>query len=65
MRLVPASASKLVAPPHWQFADAAEMTDEPLVNDALGSIHLADSTGTDEDLETGDARLLNFPTHED
>ena len=36
-----------------------------LVNDSFGSIHEADSTGTDEELETGDARVLNFPTRED
>ncbi len=36
-----------------------------LVNDSFGSIHAADSTGTDEELETGDARALNFPTRED
>ncbi len=65
MRLVPASALRPVSPPHWHFADAAEMTDEPLVNDALGSIHLADSTGMDEDMETGDAKTWNFPTRED
>lgn len=39
--------------------------DDVLVNDALGSIHLADSSGTDEDLETGDAKAWNFPTRED
>ncbi len=39
--------------------------DDVLVNDSLGSIHLADSSGTDEDLETGDAKAWNFPTRED
>ncbi len=51
--------------PQWQFADALERTDDALVNDALGSVHLADSTGMDEELETGDAKDRNFPTHED
>jgi hypothetical protein len=39
--------------------------DDVLVNDSLGSIHAADSCGTDEELETGDAKTLNFPTRED
>jgi hypothetical protein len=39
--------------------------DDILVNDALGSIHAADSSGTDEELETGDAKAWNFPTRED
>ncbi len=39
--------------------------DDVLVNDSLGSIHAADSSGTDEELETGDAKTLNFPTRED
>ena len=51
--------------PNWQFADARETSEEVLFNDSLGSIHLADSTGTDEELETGDAKACNFPTYED
>ena len=51
--------------PHWHFADAVEHADDPVVNDALGSIHLADSTGMDEELETGDAKAWNFQTYED
>jgi hypothetical protein len=39
--------------------------DDILVNDALGSIHAADSSGIDDDLETGDAKAWNFPTRED
>ena len=39
--------------------------DDVLVNDSFGSIHAADSSGTDEDLETGDAKTYNFPTRED
>lgn len=39
--------------------------DDVLVNDALGSIHAADSSGLDEELETGDAKVWNFPTRED
>lgn len=36
-----------------------------LVNDSLGSTHAADSSGSDEELETGDAKAWNFPTRED
>jgi hypothetical protein len=39
--------------------------DEEVVNDSLGTIRPADSTGTDEDKETGDAKKDNFPTRED
>lgn len=39
--------------------------DDGVVNDALGSIDPADSTGIDEELETGDAKAWNFPTRED
>jgi hypothetical protein len=39
--------------------------DDLLVNDSLGSIHAADSSGVDEELENGDAKTLNFPTRED
>jgi hypothetical protein len=39
--------------------------DDLLVNDALGSVHAADSSGSDEELETGDAKAWNFPTRED
>jgi len=36
-----------------------------LVNDSLGTVDQADSTGTDEKKETGDAKKNNFPTKED
>jgi len=39
--------------------------DEEMVNDSLGTINPADSTGSDEDKETGDAKKDNFPTRED
>lgn len=39
--------------------------DDGVVNDALGSIDIADSTGIDDELETGDAKAWNFPTRED
>ena len=36
-----------------------------MVNDSFGSIHFADSSGLDEEMETGDAKAGNFPTRED
>ena len=39
--------------------------DDDVVNDSLGTIDTADSTGTDDELETGDAKSNNFDTHED
>ena len=39
--------------------------EDVLVNDSMGSVHLADSSGMDEELETGDAKTWNFPTRED
>lgn len=39
--------------------------DDGMVNDALGSIDIADPTGIDDELETGDAKAWNFPTRED
>lgn len=39
--------------------------EDAVVNDSLGTVSTADSTGTDEDLETGDAKANNFDTHED
>lgn len=53
-KLVPPNANRCV-----------ENEDEEVVNDSLGTINPADSTGTDEDKETGDAKKDNFPTRED
>jgi hypothetical protein len=39
--------------------------DEIVVNDSLGTVDEADSTGIDEEKETGDAKKNNFPTKED
>lgn len=44
--------------------DPQKVEDE-VVNDSLGTIDTADSTGTDEDKETGDAKDNNLDTHED
>ena len=39
--------------------------DDGVVNDALGTVDPADSTGTDESKETGDAKKHNANAHED
>jgi hypothetical protein len=45
--------------------DVNGKADDGMVNDSLGTISIADSTGTDETKETGDAKKNNKPTHED
>jgi hypothetical protein len=57
--------SRTAYSPHRHFAESMELAEDGLYNDSLGSIHLADSTGMDEELETGDAKTWNFPTQED
>ncbi|MGB6744590.1 MAG: hypothetical protein WBE38_13170 [Terracidiphilus sp.] len=52
------------AMPGGSFADD-ESADYAMTNDSFGSVHIADSTGLDDDMETGDAKTYNFPTHED
>ncbi len=42
-----------------------EKADDGVMNDSLGTIDIADSTGNDEDRETGDAKIRNKNTHED
>ena len=42
-----------------------ESADYAMINDSFGTVQIADSTGLDEDMETGDAKTYNFPTHED
>jgi hypothetical protein len=39
--------------------------DDGVVNDSLGTVDPADSTGTDEEQETGDAKKNNTPKRED
>lgn len=59
--------SKGPKPTHTQpggFEDP-ERADDEVVNDSLGTVDTADSTGTDEDLETGDAKDNNQDTRED
>lgn len=45
--------------------DDEENAGYAMFNDSLGTVHIADSTGLDEEMETGDAKTYNFPTHED
>ncbi len=55
-------------PTHTQpggFIEENERMDDGVVNDSLGTIDTADSTGTDEEKETGDAKDQNKPTRED
>ena len=42
-----------------------EIAEDEVVNDSLGTIDIADSTGVDEEKETGDAKAGNSDTHED
>jgi hypothetical protein len=42
-----------------------EIAEDGVVNDSLGTIDSADSTGTDEDKETGEAKIENKDTRED
>ena len=56
------------AEPHTEtkpptFTDAE--VKKQLVNDSLGTIDTADSTGSDETKETGDAKKGNSKTRED
>jgi hypothetical protein len=39
--------------------------DDGIVNDSLGTVDVADSTGTDPEKETGDAKVKNRNTRED
>ena len=55
-------------PSHTQpggFVDKKSKPDDEVTNDSLGTVDPADSTGSDESLETGDAKARNKDTHED
>ena len=45
--------------------DESSKPDDGVVNDSLGTIDTADSSGLDEDKETGDAKTKNRNTRED
>ncbi len=47
------------------YQDANRKDDDGVVNDSLGTVDPADSTGLDESKETGDAKTRNKDTHEE
>jgi hypothetical protein len=47
------------------FVDEKANRDDGVVNDSLGTINSADSTGLDESKETGEAKRNNKDTRED
>lgn len=60
--------SDKIKPTHEQpggFIEENKQADDVVVNDSLGTVSTADSTGLDEDKETGDAKDANQNTHED
>jgi hypothetical protein len=55
-------------PTHTQPGGLQEVNPKPddgVVNDSFGTVDPADSTGLDENKETGDAKKLNKNTRED
>jgi hypothetical protein len=55
-------------PTHTQpggFQQGNPKNDDGVVNDSFGTVDPADSTGLDENKETGDAKRLNKNTRED
>jgi hypothetical protein len=55
-------------PTHTQpggFVKQDDKAEDGVVNDSLGTINTADSTGIDEQRETGDAKTQNKNTRED
>jgi hypothetical protein len=51
--------------PHAGLAKKQAVVDDIMVNDSLGTVTIADSTGSDETKETGDAKKGNKDTRED
>ena len=45
--------------------EVPERNDDAVIDDSLGTVDIADSTGTDEEKETGDAKDKNLNTRED
>ena len=55
-------------PTHTQpggFVEENKNADDGVVNDSLGTIDIADSSGVEDEKETGDAKVKNKNTHED
>lgn len=60
--------SDKIKPTHEQpggFIDRNANPDDGVVNDSFGTVNTADSTGLDEEKETGDAKRHNKNTRED
>jgi hypothetical protein len=60
--------SEKLKPTHTQpggFVEENEKVEDEMVNDSLGTIDISDSTGSDEDKETGEAKVGNKNTRED
>lgn len=47
------------------FVDTVTDSEDGVVNDSLGTVDTADSSGLDDDKETGEAKTQNKDTHED
>jgi hypothetical protein len=56
---------KLTHPRSSESQPANPKNDDGVVNDSLGTVNLADSTGLEESKETGDAKRQNKNTRED
>lgn len=55
-------------PTHTQpggFVETEEKADDGVVNDSLGTVDVADSTGSDPEKETGDPKKKNVDKRED
>jgi hypothetical protein len=47
------------------LVEEMEESDHDVVNDSFGTVDIADSSGVEDEMETGDAKVCNFDTHED
>ncbi|KAA6465368.1 hypothetical protein DYQ86_05355 [Acidobacteria bacterium AB60] len=47
------------------YVEETDEADNGVINDALGTIDTADSSGVEDELETGEAKSGNFDTQED
>jgi len=47
------------------YVEEMDEADTGVVNDSFGTVDIADTTGVEEEMETGEAKDKNFDTHED
>jgi hypothetical protein len=47
------------------YIEEMDEEDTEVVNDSFGTVDIADSSGIEDEMETGDAKVCNFDTHED